>query len=92
MNPNLGISRIQELVQTTRMVQVKMSNNDFFDVFDAIPRSFNRCTEFMARLVVHTCKDFGHSWTPDSRVILATSCLPKDQAFVRVLDQDTVHR
>ena len=92
MNPNLGVCGVQELVQPTGMVEVKMPNNDLLDILDAISGGLNGRTEFVMRLVVHAGKDIRCSRTPDSRVVLATACLPQDQAFMRVLDQDTVHR
>lgn len=92
MNPNLGVGCVQELIQATGMVQVKMSDDDLLDVLDPIPGGLNRRTEFVAGLIVHTGEDIGRSRTPSSRIILATACLPKDQAFMRVINQDTVHR
>lgn len=91
MDPDFGIRGIQELIQPTSMVEVKMPNDDLLDILDAIPGGLNSCTELMVRLVVHTGEDIRCSWTPDSRVVLATTCLPQDQSFMRVLDQDTVH-
>lgn len=69
-----------------------MPNDDLLDVLDPIPGGLNRRTEFVTGLVVHTGEDIGRGRTPNSWVVLATACLPKDQAFMRVLNQDTVHR
>lgn len=91
MNPDFGIRGVQELVQATSMVEMKMSNDDLLDILDTITGGLNGRTEFMVRLIVHTGEDIRCSWTPDSRIILATTCLPQDQTFMRMLDQDTVH-
>ena len=91
MNPDFSIRGIQELVQPTSMVEVKMSDDDLLDILDAISGGLNSRTKFVVRLVVHASEDIRCSWTPDSWVISATASLPQDQAFMGMLDQDTVH-
>lgn len=57
MHPDLGVGRVQKLIQPARMVQMQMPDDDLLDVLDAVPGRRHRRPKLMARLVPHARED-----------------------------------
>ncbi|KAI7180497.1 Metallo-hydrolase/oxidoreductase [Hortaea werneckii] len=91
MNPDLDILAIKEEVETSSMVQVKMTDDNRLYILKLVASSLDRCIQLMVRFVTHSREDVCHLRSPDFRIVLAGSKLPQNTAFMRMLDQYCVH-
>ena len=92
MHPDLDILPVQELVQAACMVKMQMPNDDLLDVFELVPCSLYRILELMFRLIPDSGEDICNNRTPYRRVVDSAACFPEDEALVRVVDQNAIHR
>jgi hypothetical protein len=91
MHPDLDVLAVQELVQAACVVKMQMPNDDLLDVLEFVTCSLYCIFELMFRLIPDPRKDVCDNWTPYCRVIDSAACLPKDEAFMWVVDQNAVH-
>jgi hypothetical protein len=91
VHPDLDVLAIQEKIQTARVVQVQVTNDDLLDILNLVAGRLDLRVQLVLGLVAHAGEDIRQLGTPNCRVVFAGTCLPEDQAFVRVLDQYAVH-
>lgn len=91
MNPDLDILAIEEEVETSRVIQVKMPYDNRLDVLKLVASSLDRRIQLMVRFITHPREDVCHLRSPNLRIVLTGSKLPKNTAFMWMLDQDRIH-
>lgn len=91
MHPNLNILPIKEQIQSPRMVQMQMPDNNLLHILNPVPRSLDLRVKLMLRLIPHPAENICELRSPDGGVVFAGPGLPEDEAFVRVRDEDAVH-
>lgn len=90
MYPDLDVWPIKELVQSTRMIQVQMPDDDLLDILYLISCCLNLSPQLMAWLVTNSGEDIGEGGSPDFGVVFTAACLPENEALVWMLDEDTI--
>src|SRR6187402_3302125 len=107
MNPNFDVLAIKELIQTTSVVKVHVSENTnhksatapkheanhehLLNILQFMPRSFNRSLQLMSGLISNAGKNIRKLWSPNLRIIHPTSSFPKNDSLMRMINQDTIH-
>ena len=86
MHPYLDVFSVKKLVQTARVVEMEMSDDDLLDILDLVACCFDSGTQFVLWLVPNASENVGEYWAPYFRVVFPTTCFPEDETFVRVLD------
>lgn len=90
MHPDLNIWPVHELIQTSRVIEMQVSNNNLLNIFNLIACCFDLGTQLVMRFVSDTCEDVGELGAPDFGIVFPAASLPEDEAFVRVFDQNAV--
>jgi len=91
VDPNLNIRTVKEHVQSARMVEMQVANDNLFDVFKLITRSLDGGLQFMLRLILYTCEDVRDCRTPYLRIVFSAASLPKNESLMWMVDQNAVH-
>ena len=91
MHPDLDIRAMQKLIQSARMVQMQMPNDNLLDIVQLMSGRLNGGAQLMSRLVLHASEDIGDHRAPHRWVILPAPRFPEDQTLVWVVDQNAVH-
>lgn len=91
MDPDLDVGPVHELIQSTGVVEMHVSEDDLLDIFNPVSGCFDGGFQLMSRLVLDAVEDVVDLWTPDLRIVGPRTGLPEDQAFVGMGDEDAVH-
>lgn len=92
MNPDLDVRSVEEQIQASSVVEMKVSYYDFLDITNAVSSSFYGSIELVTRIVLDSCEDIRDLRAPHRWIVLATASLPKDDPFDGVVYEHTVHR
>ena len=79
-----------EVMKTTSMVQVKMADDDCFDVTNLESTFFNLYIQFLVCFVVDLGKDVVDWSTPNLGIIFSGPGFPEDEAFFWMINQDGI--
>ncbi|GAO50598.1 hypothetical protein G7K_4722-t1 [Saitoella complicata NRRL Y-17804] len=86
MDPDLDV-RALEVLQSTSVIEVEVSDDDVLDILDIIPGSLDRGRQLVFLAVDDQGEDVGDGRGPLDLDVLGTSSLPQNQTLGRVLNQ-----